>query len=52
MLNNLRGFAVPEEFTGDIHTLLQPLFQEDLSRQTTPEAEDRYRFRGYFRSGP
>jgi ParB family chromosome partitioning protein len=39
MLNDLRGFAVPDEFIRDIHTLLQSLFQADLGthEQAGPE---------------
>jgi ParB-like chromosome segregation protein Spo0J len=37
MLQNLRGFNVPAEFTQDIHALLQALFKADLSGQAIPE---------------
>jgi ParB-like chromosome segregation protein Spo0J len=38
MLRGLNGFAVPEEFIRDIHTLLQALFQAGLDGQAAPEA--------------
>jgi hypothetical protein len=38
LFQNLRGFTVPDEFTQDIHTLVQALFQSDLEGQTIPEA--------------
>jgi ParB family chromosome partitioning protein len=37
MLNSLRGFAVPEVFVADIHTLLQALFQTQLNGQADPD---------------
>jgi hypothetical protein len=38
MIQNLRGFILPDEFTQDVHTMLQALFQDDLDGRTTPEA--------------
>jgi ParB family chromosome partitioning protein len=38
MLQNLRGFTLPNEFTQDVHTMLQALFQDSLDGQTTSEA--------------
>jgi ParB family chromosome partitioning protein len=39
MLQNLRVFTVPDEFTRDIHTMLQALFQEDLDAYARAEPE-------------
>jgi hypothetical protein len=38
MLQNLCGFTLPDEFTQDIHAMLQSLFQADLDGQAIPEA--------------
>jgi ParB-like chromosome segregation protein Spo0J len=38
MLQNLRGFTLPDEFTQDVHAMLQALFQDSLDGQTTSEA--------------
>jgi hypothetical protein len=37
MFRALYGFAVPDEFFWDIHTLLQSLFQADLDEQEITE---------------
>jgi ParB family chromosome partitioning protein len=38
MLQNLRGFCLPEDFIQDIQAMLQSLFQADVGGQPVPEA--------------
>jgi hypothetical protein len=37
MLRTLNSFAVPDEFTQDVHAMLQALFQMDIDGQAEPE---------------
>jgi hypothetical protein len=39
MLHTLNNFAVPDEFTQDVHAMLQALFQADIEKQAAPAGD-------------